>query len=144
EIDNTDSDYDREKLQERLAKLSGGVAIIKVGAATEVELKAKKHRIEDAVQTTKAAVEERGVPAGAVGLLRAPHAVPRGGALRRAQEGVLAAPGRRDGGAATGAKMVSRALEEPLKQIAVNAGYEGGVVVEKGRALKGAEGLKAP
>ncbi len=130
EIDNTDSDYDREKLQERLAKLSGGVAIIKVGAATEVELKEKKHRIEDAVQTTKAAVEEGVVPGGGVALLRA-------------QEAVLAAGAKLDGDDATGARMVSRALEEPLKQIAVNAGYEGGVVVEKVRALKGAEGLNA-
>jgi chaperonin GroEL len=130
EIENTDSDYDREKLQERLAKLSGGVAIIKVGAATEVELKEKKHRIEDAVQTTKAAVEEGVVPGGGVALLRA-------------QEAVLAAADKLEGDDATGAKMVSRALEEPLKQIAVNAGYEGGVVVEKVRALKGAEGLNA-
>jgi chaperonin GroEL len=130
EIDNTDSDYDREKLQERLAKLSGGVAIIKVGAATEVELKEKKHRIEDAVQTTKAAVEEGVVPGGGVALLRA-------------QEAVLASADKLEGDETTGAKMVSRALEEPLKQIAVNAGYEGGVVVEKVRALKGAEGLNA-
>jgi chaperonin GroEL len=130
EIENTDSDYDREKLQERLAKLSGGVAIIKVGAATEVELKEKKHRIEDAVQTTKAAVEEGVVPGGGVALLRA-------------QEAVLAAADKLDGDDATGAKMVSRALEEPLKQIAVNAGYEGGVVVEKVRSLKGSEGLNA-
>jgi chaperonin GroEL len=130
EIENTDSDYDREKLQERLAKLSGGVAIIKVGAATEVELKEKKHRIEDAVQTTKAAVEEGVVPGGGVALLRA-------------QAAVLAAGDKLDGDEATGAKMVSRALEEPLKQIAVNAGYEGGVVVEKVRALKGSEGLNA-
>jgi chaperonin GroEL len=130
EIENTDSDYDREKLQERLAKLSGGVAIIKVGAATEVELKEKKHRIEDAVQTTKAAVEEGVVPGGGVALLRA-------------QEAVLAAADKLDGDDVTGAKMVSRALEEPLKQIAVNAGYEGGVVVEKVRSLKGSEGLNA-
>jgi chaperonin GroEL len=130
EIDNTDSDYDREKLQERLAKLSGGVAIIKVGAATEVELKEKKHRIEDAVQTTKAAVEEGVVPGGGVALLRA-------------QEAVLAAAAKLEGDESTGAKMVSRALEEPLKQIAVNAGYEGGVVVEKVRSMKGSEGLNA-
>jgi chaperonin GroEL len=130
EIDNTDSDYDREKLQERLAKLSGGVAIIRVGAATEVELKEKKHRIEDAVQTTKAAVEEGVVPGGGVALLRA-------------QQAVLAEANKLDGDESTGAKMVSRALEEPLKQIAVNAGYEGGVVVEKVRQLKGAEGLNA-
>jgi chaperonin GroEL len=130
EIDNTDSDYDREKLQERLAKLSGGVAIIKVGAATEVELKEKKHRIEDAVQTTKAAVEEGVVPGGGVALLRA-------------QKAVLASADKLEGDDATGAKMVSRSLEEPLKQIAVNAGYEGGVVVEKVRGLSGAEGLNA-
>jgi chaperonin GroEL len=130
EIENTDSDYDREKLQERLAKLSGGVAIIKVGAATEVELKEKKHRIEDAVQTTKAAVEEGVVPGGGVALLRA-------------QEAVLAAAAKLEGDESTGAKMVSRALEEPLKQIAVNAGYEGGVVVEKVRSMKGSEGLNA-
>jgi chaperonin GroEL len=130
EIDNTDSDYDREKLQERLAKLSGGVAIIKVGAATEVELKEKKHRIEDAVQTTKAAVEEGVVAGGGVALLRA-------------QAKVLEASKALDGDEATGARMVARALEEPLKQIALNAGLEGGVVVEKVRGLKGPEGLNA-
>ena len=130
EIDNTDSDYDREKLQERLAKLSGGVAIIKVGAATEVELKEKKHRIEDAVQTTKAAVEEGVVPGGGVALLRA-------------QAKVLELAKTLDGDEATGAKLVARALEEPLKQIAVNAGLEGGVIVEKVRSLKGANGLNA-
>jgi len=130
EIDNTDSDYDREKLQERLAKLSGGVAIIKVGAATEVELKEKKHRIEDAVQTTKAAVEEGVVAGGGVALLRA-------------QAKVLESVKTLDGDEATGARMVARALEEPLKQIALNAGLEGGVVVEKVRGLKGPEGLNA-
>jgi chaperonin GroEL len=130
EIDNTDSDYDREKLQERLAKLSGGVAVIKVGAATEVELKEKKHRIEDAVSTTKAAVEEGVVPGGGVALLRA-------------QAKVRDFAEKLEGDEATGAKMVARSLEEPLKQIAVNAGYEGGVVVEKVRALKGANGLNA-
>ncbi len=130
EIDNTDSDYDREKLQERLAKLSGGVAIIKVGAATEVELKEKKHRIEDAVQTTKAAVEEGVVPGGGV-------------ALVRAQAKVLELAATLEGDEATGAKMVARALEEPLKQIAVNAGMEGGVIVEKVKNLKGAHGLNA-
>ena len=127
EIDNTDSDYDREKLQERLAKLSGGVAIIKVGAATEVELKEKKHRIEDAVQTTKAAVEEGVVAGGGVALLRA-------------QAKVLDAAKKLDGDEATGAKLVARALEEPLKQIAVNAGLEGGVVVEKVREPQGCRG----
>src|SRR5687768_755763 len=130
EIDNTDSDYDREKLQERLAKLSGGVAVIKVGAATEVELKEKKHRIEDAVSTTKAAVEEGVVPGGGVALLRA-------------QAKVRTFAETLEGDEATGARLVARALEEPLKQIAVNAGYEGGVVVEKVRQLKGANGLNA-
>jgi chaperonin GroEL len=130
EIENTDSDYDREKLQERLAKLAGGVAIIKVGAATEVELKEKKHRIEDAVQTAKASVEEGVVPGGGVTLLRA-------------QEQVVTLAKGLDGDEATGATMVARALEEPLKQIAVNAGYEGGVIVEKVKALKGANGLNA-
>ena len=130
EIDNTDSDYDREKLQERLAKLSGGVAIIKVGAATEVELKEKKHRIEDAVQTTKAAVEEGVVPGGGVALLRA-------------QAKVLDLAETLEGDEATGAKLVARALEEPLKQIALNAGLEGGVIVEKVRSLKGSNGLNA-
>ena len=130
EIENTDSDYDREKLQERLAKLSGGVAIIKVGAATEVELKEKKHRIEDAVQTTKAAVEEGVVPGGGVALLRA-------------QAKVLELANTLEGDEATGARTVARALEEPLKQIALNAGLEGGVIVEKVRNLKGSHGLNA-
>jgi chaperonin GroEL len=130
EIENTDSDYDREKLQERLAKLSGGVAIIKVGAATEVELKEKKHRIEDAVQTTKAAVEEGVVAGGGVALLRA-------------QTKVLDAAKKLDGDEATGARMVARALEEPIKQIALNAGMEGGVVVEKVKGLSGNDGLNA-
>jgi chaperonin GroEL len=130
EIENTDSDYDREKLQERLAKLSGGVAVIKVGAATEVELKEKKHRIEDAVSTTKAAVEEGVVPGGGVALLRA-------------QAKVQGQAGSLDGDEGTGARIVARALEEPLKQIAVNAGYEGGVVVERVRGLDGAQGLNA-
>ena len=130
EIDNTDSDYDREKLQERLAKLSGGVAVLKVGAATEVELKEKKHRIEDAVSTTKAAIEEGVVPGGGVALLRAQDAV----------EKVMASL---SGDEATGARMVARSLSAPLKQIAENAGLEGGVVVEKVKALKGNEGLNA-
>jgi chaperonin GroEL len=130
EIDNTDSDYDREKLQERLAKLSGGVAVLKVGAATEVELKEKKHRIEDAVSTTKAAIEEGVVPGGGVALLRA-------------QAAVLERAGSLTGDEATGAKMVARSLEGPLKQIAENAGLEGGVVVEKVKSLKGNEGLNA-
>jgi len=131
EIDNTDSDYDREKLQERLAKLSGGVAVIKVGAATEVELKEKKHRIEDAVSTTKAAIEEGVVPGGGVALLRA-------------QTAVLETADKLEGDEATGARIVARAVEEPLKQIAVNAGLEGGVIVDKVRNLKSAtEGLNA-
>ncbi len=130
EIDNTDSDYDREKLQERLAKLSGGVAVLKVGAATEVELKEKKHRIEDAVSTTKAAIEEGVVPGGGVALLRA-------------QAAVIAAADKLSGDEATGARMVARSLEGPLKQIAENAGLEGGVVVEKVKNLKGTEGLNA-
>ena len=130
EIENTDSDYDREKLQERLAKLSGGVAVIKVGAATEVELKEKKHRIEDAVSTTKAAIEEGVVPGGGVALLRA-------------QQAILDAAEKLDDDEATGARIVARSVEEPLKQIAVNAGLEGGVVVEKVKGLKGAHGLNA-
>ena len=130
EIDNTDSDYDREKLQERLAKLSGGVAVLKVGAATEVELKEKKHRIEDAVSTTKAAIEEGVVPGGGVALLRS-------------QAAVFALSETLKGDEATGARMVAKSLEGPLKQIAENAGLEGGVVVEKVRNMKGNEGLNA-
>jgi chaperonin GroEL len=130
EIENTDSDYDREKLQERLAKLSGGVAVLKVGAATEVELKEKKHRIEDAVSTTKAAIEEGVVPGGGVALLRS-------------QAAVLAVAATLSGDEATGARLVAKALEAPLKQIAENAGLEGGVVVEKVRNLSGSEGLNA-
>jgi chaperonin GroEL len=131
EIENTDSDYDREKLQERLAKLSGGVAVIKVGAATEVELKEKKHRIEDAVSTTKAAIEEGVVPGGGVALIRA-------------QSNILDRAEKLEGDEATGCRLVARAVEEPLKQIAVNAGLEGGVVVEKVRNMKKpAEGLNA-
>jgi chaperonin GroEL len=131
EIDNTDSDYDREKLQERLAKLSGGVAVLKVGAATEVELKEKKHRIEDAVSTAKAAVEEGIVPGGGV-------------ALVRSQAEVLKAAKKLEGDEATGVRLVARSLEEPLKQIAENAGLEGGVVVERVRNLdSAAEGLNA-
>ncbi|WP_419927721.1 chaperonin GroEL [Candidatus Poriferisocius sp.] len=131
EIDNTDSDYDREKLQERLAKLSGGVAVLKVGAATEVELKEKKHRIEDAVSTTKAAIEEGVVAGGGVTLLRAQQAVDS------------AADGLSADDEATGARIVSKALEGPLAQIAVNAGLEGGVVVERVRNLEGNSGLNA-
>ncbi|MDH5616426.1 MAG: chaperonin GroEL, partial [Acidimicrobiia bacterium] len=129
EIENTDSDWDREKLQERLAKLSGGVVVIKVGAATEVELKEKKHRIEDAVSATRAAVEEGIVPGGGVALLRAAAAVEklRGGNVDEK----------------TGRKLVLRSLEEPLRQIATNAGYEGGVVVERVRAGEGNFGFNA-
>jgi len=130
EIDNTDSDYDREKLQERLAKLSGGVAVLKVGAATEVELKEKKHRIEDAVSTTKAAIEEGVVPGGGVALLRAQAAVNKVADSLKGDE-------------ATGARLVAKSLESPLKQIAENAGMEGGVVVEKVKNLKGANGFNA-
>jgi chaperonin GroEL len=128
EIEKTDSDYDREKLQERLAKLAGGVAVIKVGAATEVELKEKKHRIEDAVQTTKAAVEEGIVPGGGVALLTAQAALDKLDL---------------EGDEATGARLVRRGLEEPIKQIAENAGLEGGVVVEKVRGLGNGQGLDA-
>ena len=128
EIEKTDSDYDREKLQERLAKLSGGVAVIKVGAATEVELKEKKHRIEDAVQSTKAAVEEGIVPGGGVALLNAQVALDKVDL---------------EGDELTGAAIVRKALEEPLKQIALNAGLEGGVIVEKVRALDPGHGLNA-
>ncbi len=131
EIDNTDSDYDREKLQERLAKLSGGVAVLKVGAATEVELKEKKHRIEDAVSTTKAAIEEGVVAGGGVTLLRAVDAVE------------AAVGGLNDADERTGARIVAKALVSPLNQIAVNAGLEGGVVVEKVRGLEGPNGLNA-
>ena len=130
EIENTDSDYDREKLQERLAKLSGGVAVLKVGAATEVELKEKKHRIEDAVSTTKAALEAGVVPGGGVSLLRARPAVE-------------AAAEKLSGDEATGARMIARALATPLKQIAENAGLEGGVIVDKVSQLEGAHGLNA-
>jgi len=128
EIDKTDSDYDREKLQERLAKLAGGVGVIKVGAATEVELKEKKHRIEDAVSNARAAVEEGIVPGGGVALLKAQDVLTKTDLT---------------GDEATGAAIVRRALEEPLKQIAINAGHEGGVVVEKVRGLEGGYGLDA-
>ncbi len=128
EIDRSDSDYDSEKLQERLAKLAGGVGVIKVGAATEVELKEKKHRIEDAVQTTKAAVEEGLVAGGGVTLLLGQEA------LEKVEL---------DGDEATGVRIVSRALEEPMKVIARNAGLEGGVVTERVRTLGPGEGLNA-
>jgi chaperonin GroEL len=129
EIDNSDSDYDREKLQERLAKLAGGVAVIKAGAATEVELKERKHRIEDAVRNAKAAVEEGIVAGGGVALLQA---------AQKAFEKL-----ELDGDEATGANMVKVAVEAPLKQIAVNAGLEGGVVVEKVKGLPEGHGLNA-
>jgi chaperonin GroEL len=128
EIENSDSDYDREKLQERLAKLAGGVAVIKAGAATEVELKERKHRIEDAVRNAKAAVEEGIVAGGGVALLQASSAF---GALHL------------EGDEATGANIVRVALEAPLKQIAINAGLEGGVVAEKVRNLPTGQGLDA-
>jgi chaperonin GroEL len=128
EIENSDSDYDREKLQERLAKLAGGVAVIKAGAATEVELKERKHRIEDAVRNAKAAVEEGIVAGGGVALLQASQVFEK---LEL------------DGDEATGANAVKLALEAPLKQIAVNGGLEGGVVVEKVRNLQVGHGLNA-
>ncbi|GAA1168619.1 chaperonin GroEL [Kitasatospora gansuensis] len=128
EIENSDSDYDREKLQERLAKLAGGVAVIKAGAATEVELKERKHRIEDAVRNAKAAVEEGIVAGGGVALLQAAVAFDK---LEL------------EGDEATGANIVRVALEAPIKQIAVNAGLEGGVVVEKVRNLQPGWGLNA-
>ncbi|GAA3821585.1 chaperonin GroEL [Streptomyces phyllanthi] len=128
EIENSDSDYDREKLQERLAKLAGGVAVIKAGAATEVELKERKHRIEDAVRNAKAAVEEGIVAGGGVALLQASQVFEK---LEL------------EGDEATGANAVKLALEAPLKQIAVNGGLEGGVVVEKVRNLQVGHGLNA-
>ncbi len=130
EIENSDSDYDREKLQERLAKLAGGVAVIKAGAATEVELKERKHRIEDAVRNAKAAVEEGIVAGGGVALLQA------GAAVFKKLSGLT-------GDEATGAKIVEYAIEAPIKQIAINAGLEGGVVVEKVRHLPVGHGLNA-
>jgi len=129
EIEKSDSDYDREKLQERLAKLAGGVAVIKAGAATEVELKERKHRIEDAVRNAKAAVEEGIVAGGGVSLLQAAEVAFAGLKL--------------EGDIATGANIVKVAVEAPLKQIAVNSGLEGGVVVEKVKGLKVGEGLDA-
>ncbi|MFF0432750.1 chaperonin GroEL [Streptomyces sp. NPDC004327] len=128
EIENSDSDYDREKLQERLAKLAGGVAVIKAGAATEVELKERKHRIEDAVRNAKAAVEEGIVAGGGVALLQA------GSVFEKLDL---------DGDEATGAEIVRKALAAPLTQISVNAGLEGGVVVEKVRNLPVGHGLNA-
>jgi chaperonin GroEL len=129
EIENTDSDFDREKLQERLAKLSGGVAVVKVGAATETEMKEKKHRVEDALQATRAALEEGIVPGGGVALLQAGQAVSLDGAG--------------DDDEKTGARIVLRALEEPLRQLAENAGLEGSVVVNEVRNAKPGFGLNA-
>jgi chaperonin GroEL len=129
EIENTDSDFDREKLQERLAKLSGGVAVVKVGAATETEMKEKKHRVEDALQATRAALEEGIVPGGGVALLVAQKALDLD-AIEDADE-------------KTGAKIVFRALEEPLRQISENAGLEGSVVVNDVRKAKKDHGLNA-
>ena len=129
EIENTDSDFDREKLQERLAKLSGGVAVVKVGAATETEMKEKKHRVEDALQATRAALEEGIVPGGGVALLEASRRD------RRRRD--------RDDDEKTGARIVLRALEEPLRQIAENAGHEGSVVVNEVRKSKSGHGLNA-
>jgi len=129
EIDNSDSDWDREKLNERLAKLSGGVAVIKVGAATEVELKEKKHRVEDAIQATKAAVEEGIVAGGGVALLRAQEAVSK---MRGGTDDEK-----------TGRALIFASLESPIRQIASNAGYEGGVIVEKVRDLTGSMGFNA-
>jgi chaperonin GroEL len=130
ELEKSDSDYDREKLQERLAKLAGGVAVIKVGAATEVEMKEKKHRVEDAVQATKAAVEEGIIPGGGTTLLVSASSLDK-------LESDL------EGDERSGVLIVRRSLEAPLKQIAANAGLEGGVVVEKVRALPRGQGLNA-
>ena len=129
EIENTDSDFDREKLQERLAKLAGGVAVVKVGAATETEMKEKKHRVEDALQATRAALEEGIVPGGGVALLNAQDAVD-GSDLT-------------DNDERTGTEIIRRSLEAPVRQIADNSGLEGSVVVEKVRGLKPGEGLNA-
>jgi chaperonin GroEL len=129
EIENTDSDFDREKLQERLAKLSGGVAVVKVGASTETEMKEKKHRVEDALQAARAALEEGQVPGGGVALINAADAV---------KADILAAL---EGDEQTGAKIIIRALEEPLRQLATNAGLEGSIAVEHVRQAKPGFGL---
>jgi chaperonin GroEL len=126
EIETTDSDFDREKLQERLAKLAGGVAVIKVGAATETEMKEKKHRVEDALQATRAALEEGIVPGGGVALLNAGKAIKLDSF---------------EGDERTGASIVARALEEPLRQLAGNAGLEGSIVVNKVRTGTKGHGL---
>jgi chaperonin GroEL len=128
EIETTDSDFDREKLQERLAKLSGGVAVVKVGAATETEMKEKKHRVEDALQATRAALEEGIVPGGGVALLNATDAV------KKVADGL-------EGDERTGAQIILRALEEPLRQLATNAGLEGSVVINTVRSAKPGQGL---
>jgi chaperonin GroEL len=129
EIENTDSDFDREKLQERLAKLAGGVAVVKVGAATETEMKEKKHRVEDALQATRAALEEGIVPGGGVALLNAQDAIKLDSFDDQDER--------------TGAVIIQRSLEEPVRQIAENSGLEGSVVVNKVRDLKPGEGLNA-
>jgi chaperonin GroEL len=129
EIENTDSDFDREKLQERLAKLSGGVAVVKVGASTETEMKEKKHRVEDALQAARAALEEGQVPGGGVALINAAEAV---------RDDVL---GKLEGDEKTGAQIIIRALEEPLRQLAYNAGLEGSVVVQQVRGAEKGFGL---
>jgi chaperonin GroEL len=126
EIENTDSDFDREKLQERLAKLSGGVAVVKVGAATETEMKEKKHRVEDALQATRAALEEGVVPGGGVALLNAADALTIDDL---------------EGDEATGGRIVKRALEEPLRQLATNAGLEASVIVNQVRSAKKGQGM---
>jgi chaperonin GroEL len=130
EIESTDSDFDREKLQERLAKLAGGVAVIKVGAATETELKEKKHRVEDALSATRAALEEGIVPGGGVALLHA-------------QQPIIELLETLDGDERTGARIVHRALEEPIRQIARNAGADGSIVVDKVRGESGNVGFNA-
>jgi chaperonin GroEL len=129
EVETTDSDFDREKLQERLAKLAGGVAVVKVGAATETEMKEKKHRVEDALQATRAALEEGIVPGGGVALLNAQEAI--------------SLDSYDDDDERTGASIVQRSLEAPIRQIAENSGFEGSIVVEKVRGLKPGEGLNA-
>ncbi|MGZ5333612.1 MAG: chaperonin GroEL, partial [Solirubrobacterales bacterium] len=129
EVESTDSDFDREKLQERLAKLAGGVAVVKVGAATETEMKERKHRVEDALQATRAALEEGIVPGGGVALLNADPAIDL--------------ESYTDDDERTGAAIIKRALEEPLRQIADNSGHEGSVAINKVRQLKPGEGLNA-
>ncbi|MBV8257403.1 MAG: chaperonin GroEL, partial [Actinobacteria bacterium] len=129
EIENTDSDFDREKLQERLAKLSGGVAVVKVGASTETEMKEKKHRVEDALQAARAALEEGQVPGGGVALINAADAV---------KDDVLK---KLEGDERTGAQIILRSLEEPLRQLAYNAGLEGSLVVQQVRSAEKGHGL---